>query len=54
MTFNQVSIPASGTIIRAGFQFDVPVRFDTDRIEINLEAFNAGSIPSISLTEIIP
>ncbi|MGV1770536.1 phage distal tail protein, Rcc01695 family [Agrobacterium vitis] len=54
VSFNQDFIPASGAIIRAGFQFDVPVRFDTDRIEINLEAFNAGSIPSISLTEIIP
>lgn len=46
--------PINGAVIRAGFRFDVPVRFDTDRIEINLDAFHAGRIPSIPLVEIIP
>lgn len=46
--------PINGAIIRAGFRFDVPVRFDTDRIEINLDAFQAGRIPSIPLVEIMP
>jgi uncharacterized protein (TIGR02217 family) len=32
----------------------VAVRFDTDRIEIDLEAFSAGRIPSIPLIEVIP
>lgn len=54
VTFHQDNIPAPGSVIRAGFEFDVPVRFDTDRIEINLEAFNAGRIPSIPLLEILP
>lgn len=49
-----VSAPASGAIVRAGFQFDVPVRFDTDRIEVDLEAFRAGRIPSIPLIEVAP
>ncbi|TWD46994.1 uncharacterized protein (TIGR02217 family) [Agrobacterium vitis] len=53
VTFNQENIPVPGAAIRAGFEFDVPVRFDTDRIEINLEAFNAGRIPSIPLLEIL-
>jgi uncharacterized protein (TIGR02217 family) len=44
--------PAEGASITAGFEFDVPVRFDTDRLEINLRAFQAGEIPSIPLTEI--
>jgi uncharacterized protein (TIGR02217 family) len=44
--------PAEGATITAGFEFDVPVRFDTDRLEINLAAFQAGEIPSIPLTEI--
>jgi uncharacterized protein (TIGR02217 family) len=44
--------PAEGVAITAGFEFDVPVRFDTDRIEINLSAFQAGDIPAIPLTEI--
>ncbi|CAN7430874.1 phage distal tail protein, Rcc01695 family [Rhizobium sp. LjRoot254] len=46
--------PINGAVIRAGFRFDVPVRFDTDRIEINLDAFHAGRIPSIPLVEIMP
>jgi uncharacterized protein (TIGR02217 family) len=53
VTFAPGKIPASGTI-RAGFEFDVPVRFDTDRIDIDLAQFNAGRIPSIPLVEIKP
>ncbi|PZM17081.1 DUF2460 domain-containing protein [Rhizobium tubonense] len=48
------AIPRSGMTISAGFEFDVPVRFATDRIDINLSAFNAGRIPSIPLMEILP
>jgi uncharacterized protein (TIGR02217 family) len=44
--------PAPATMITAGFQFDVPVRFDTDTLEINLTNFAAGDIPSIPLVEI--
>lgn len=44
--------PAIGEAITAGFQFDVPVRFDTDNIEISLDAFNAGQIPDIAILEI--
>jgi uncharacterized protein (TIGR02217 family) len=32
----------------------VSVRFDTDRIEVNLAAFRAGSVPSVPLKEIRP
>lgn len=46
--------PAEGVVIRAGYTFDVPVRFDTDRIDIDLAQFNAGRIPSIPLVEIRP
>lgn len=46
--------PADGAVVRAGFRFDVPVRFDTDRIEVDLKAFQAGSIPSIPLVEVKP
>lgn len=46
------SAPAGGSVIRAGFRFDVPVRFDTDRIEVDLDAFRAGRIPSIPLIEV--
>lgn len=46
--------PAPGSIITAGFLFDAPVRFDTDYLEIDLAAFEAGDIPKIPLVEIVP
>lgn len=54
VTFNAGSIPANGATITAGFEFDVPVRFDTDQITINLAHFNAGEIPDIALVEVRP
>ncbi len=53
VTFKAGKVPASGAV-RAGFEFDVPVRFDTDRIDIDLAQFDAGRIPSIPLVEIKP
>jgi uncharacterized protein (TIGR02217 family) len=47
-------IPASGQAVTAGFLFDVPVRFDTDYLEVDLSAFAAGAIPKIPLVEIKP
>jgi uncharacterized protein (TIGR02217 family) len=47
-------IPADGTAVTAGFLFDVPVRFDTDYLEVDLSAFAAGAIPKIPLIEIRP
>lgn len=46
------SAPANGAVLTAGFEFDTPVRFDTDRLAINLADFAAGEIPSIPLVEI--
>jgi uncharacterized protein (TIGR02217 family) len=43
-----------GAVVTAGFRFDVPVRFDTDRLDIDLSAFTAGEIPAIPLVEIRP
>lgn len=45
--------PPSGAAITAGFQFDTPVRFDTDSLSINLATFSAGEIPSIPLIEVL-
>lgn len=46
--------PAAGTTVTAGFEFDVPVRFDLDQLVINIAAFEAGDIPSIPLVEVRP
>jgi uncharacterized protein (TIGR02217 family) len=54
ITFNVGNIPANGATVTAGFEFDVPVRFDTDQITINLAHFNAGEIPDIALVEVRP
>ena len=43
--------PASGAIIRAGFEFDVPVRFDSDSLDVTLDFERLGSITSIPLLE---
>ncbi len=52
ITFQPGQIPAANASITAGYQFDVPVRFATDELTINLAAFEAGNIPSIPLIEI--
>jgi uncharacterized protein (TIGR02217 family) len=53
-TFLPGHIPADGDAVTAGFLFDVPVRFDTDYLEVDLSAFAAGAIPQIRLVEIKP
>ena len=52
VTFLSGHVPASSASVRAGFLFDVPVRFDTDYLEVDLSAFAAGSVPRIPLVEI--
>jgi uncharacterized protein (TIGR02217 family) len=44
--------PAAGEEVRAGFRFDVPVRFAEDRLSLNRATFAAGEIPSVPLIEI--
>jgi uncharacterized protein (TIGR02217 family) len=53
LTFTPMSIPPAGAAITAGYLFDVPVRFDTDYLEIDLAAFEAGEIPKIPLIELL-
>ena len=38
--------------ISAGFEFDVPVRFDTDRIQTSVASFQAGDMPNVPVVEI--
>ncbi|CDZ62640.1 DUF2460 domain-containing protein [Neorhizobium galegae] len=53
VTFAAGHVPAIGAVVRAGYEFDVPVRFDTNRIDVNLAHFDAGRIPTIPLTEVL-
>ncbi len=44
--------PVSGAVVTAGYQFDVPVRFADDRIEVARATFGAGDMASVALVEI--
>ncbi|MCK2055533.1 DUF2460 domain-containing protein [Methylobacterium sp. 37f] len=54
LTFAADAVPGAGLRVTAGFTFDVPVRFDTDDLTIDLSAFSAGEIPKVPLIEIVP
>lgn len=45
-------VPAEGDSVTAGFEFDVPVRFDTDRIQVSVASFRAGDVPNVPVVEV--
>jgi len=45
-------VPGAGDEITAGFEFDVPVRFDTDRIQVSVASFRAGDVPNVPVVEV--
>lgn len=44
--------PDIGADVSAGFEFDVPARFDTDAVQTSVAAFQAGEIPNIPIIEV--
>ena len=46
------SPPAVDERITAGYEFDVPVRFDTDRIQVSVASFQAGDVPQVPVVEV--
>jgi len=44
--------PERDVEITAGFEFDVPVRFDTDQIQTSVASFQAGSVPNVPIVEV--
>lgn len=44
--------PPDGAEIRAGFLFDVPVRFGVDRLDVSLSGVRSGEAPSVPLIEV--
>jgi uncharacterized protein (TIGR02217 family) len=44
--------PAQGVEVRAGYRFDVPVRFAEDRLSLSRATFEAGEAASVPLIEI--
>ncbi|WP_424942909.1 phage distal tail protein, Rcc01695 family [Aliiroseovarius crassostreae] len=47
-----VTAPESGAEVTAGYEFDVPVRFDTDRIHTSVSSFQAGDAPNVPVVEV--
>ncbi|MCG8441001.1 MAG: DUF2460 domain-containing protein [Caulobacterales bacterium] len=50
VTFN--TPPVAGAALTAGFTFDTPVRFEAERLDINLDTFNAGDAPAVPIVEL--
>jgi uncharacterized protein (TIGR02217 family) len=46
------SPPSAGAKITAGYEFDVPVRFNADSLMISIDAFEAGSVPAVEIREL--
>lgn len=46
-----VPVPENLSVV-AGFEFDVPVRFDTDRIQTSVASFQAGDAPNVPVVEV--
>lgn len=44
--------PGPGVVVRAGFSFDVPVRFAEDQLQLAGTSFAAGEAPTVPLIEI--
>lgn len=44
--------PPVGAAVRAGFEFDAPARFDTDRLDVTLEGFAAARVTACALVEV--
>lgn len=47
-----VTPPAAGVAVTAGFEFDVPVRFDTSSVQTSVASFQAGEIPTVPIIEV--
>ena len=47
-----ITPPAPGAEVTAGFEFDVPVRFDTDLIQVSVASFQAGDVPRVPVLEV--
>ncbi len=52
VTFQSGYVPPDQSLITAGFEFDVPVRFDTDKLELDVQGVRHGAIPNIPIVEV--
>lgn len=45
------SAPGNTLVVTAGFEFDIPARFNSDLMQVNFSNFQAGEIPDIQIIE---
>lgn len=48
-----ITAPLTDAIVTADFEFDLAVRFDFDELEVTMEQYETGSLPNMSIVEII-
>jgi uncharacterized protein (TIGR02217 family) len=51
-TINFAAPPGAGAIVRAGYLFDVPVRFAEDHLQVSGANFAAVEAPNVPVVEI--
>ena len=47
-----VAPPGIGAEVTMGCEFDVPVRFDTDLVQVSVASFRAGDVPKVPVIEV--
>jgi uncharacterized protein (TIGR02217 family) len=52
ITLGATHAATSGEDVTVTGEFDVPVRFDTDALDVNVETFDAGSMPQLTIVEV--
>jgi uncharacterized protein (TIGR02217 family) len=52
VVFDPMHIPAMGANVSASAEFDVPVRFDIDKLGVTMQQVDLGAIPAINLVEL--
>lgn len=55
ITFNnhEDHIPGAGVVVRASFEFDLPVRFDIDKLDLRMIWERAATFPDIAIVELL-
>lgn len=52
ITFHDGFVPLAGHLITADYEYDLPVRFDSDKFEVTLDWVGAGTIDGIVIREL--
>ena len=53
ITFTPSAIPPPSAVVTAGFEFDVPVRFESDMLDLSFDALGTGESAAITLLELL-